>query len=66
MYIAWFYPPGREKIHALGALDIAFWDIKGKALKCRFMNCSAAVRNHSNATAPGRRVRRRRPASRRR
>jgi len=20
-YIAWFYPPGREKTHALGALD---------------------------------------------
>src|SRR5262245_59048572 len=32
MYIAWFYPPGREKQHALGALDLALWDIKGKAL----------------------------------
>ncbi len=32
MYIAWFYPPGREKVHALGALDLALWDIKGKAL----------------------------------
>src|SRR5438067_10476137 len=32
MYRAWFYPPGREKIHALGALDLALWDIKGKAL----------------------------------
>src|SRR5215211_3266726 len=32
MYIAWFYPPGREKVHALGALDMALWDIKGKAL----------------------------------
>jgi galactonate dehydratase len=31
-YIAWFYPPGREKTHALGALDLALWDIKGKAL----------------------------------
>ena len=31
MYKAWFYPPGREKIHALGALDLALWDIKGKA-----------------------------------
>lgn len=27
---AFFYPPGREKIHALGALDLALWDIKGK------------------------------------
>jgi galactonate dehydratase len=32
MYRAYFYPPGREKIHALGALDMALWDIKGKAL----------------------------------
>src|SRR5688572_20627365 len=31
-YIAWFYPPGREKLHALGALDLALWDIRGKAL----------------------------------
>ena len=32
MFIGWFYPPGREKTHALGALDLALWDIKGKAL----------------------------------
>ena len=32
MYRAFFYPPGREKVHALGALDMALWDIKGKAL----------------------------------
>jgi L-alanine-DL-glutamate epimerase-like enolase superfamily enzyme len=32
MYLAWFYPPGREKQHAMGALDLALWDIKGKAL----------------------------------
>jgi L-alanine-DL-glutamate epimerase-like enolase superfamily enzyme len=30
MYRAFFYPPGREKLHALGALDLALWDIKGK------------------------------------
>ena len=29
---AFFYPPGREKKHALGALDLALWDIRGKAL----------------------------------
>jgi galactonate dehydratase len=33
MYMTWFYAPGREKIHALGALDMALWDIKGKALQ---------------------------------
>lgn len=32
MYRGEFYPPGREKIHALGALDCALWDLKGKAL----------------------------------
>src|SRR5215471_7750266 len=32
MYRGWFYPPGREKLHALGALDLALWDIKGKTL----------------------------------
>ena len=28
---AFFYPPGREKLDAIGALDLALWDIKGKA-----------------------------------
>src|SRR5713226_7561292 len=32
MYRSFFYPPGREKVHALGALDMALWDIRGKAL----------------------------------
>ncbi len=32
MYRGYFYPPGREKLHALGALDLALWDIKGKVL----------------------------------
>ena len=29
---AFFYPPGREKEHAIGALDLALWDIRGKSL----------------------------------
>ena len=32
MFRAFFYPPGREKMHALGALDLALWDIRGKTL----------------------------------
>ncbi len=27
---SFFYPPGREKMDALGALDLALWDLKGK------------------------------------
>jgi galactonate dehydratase len=29
---SYFYPAGREKEDALGALDLALWDLKGKAL----------------------------------
>ena len=32
MYKAFHYPPGRERLHAIGALDLALWDLKGKAL----------------------------------
>ncbi len=32
MYRGRFYPAGREKLQVLGALDLALWDIKGKAL----------------------------------
>ena len=32
VYRGHFYPAGREKLHALGALDMALWDIKGKVL----------------------------------
>src|SRR5712692_1004953 len=32
MFRGRFYPAGREKLDAIGALDMALWDIKGKAL----------------------------------
>src|SRR5579872_1119763 len=32
MFRGYFYPAGREKLDAMGALDLALWDIKGKAL----------------------------------
>lgn len=54
MYIAWFYPPGREKIHALGALDMALWDIKGKMLGLPVHELlGGAVRNHCECYATG-------------
>jgi L-alanine-DL-glutamate epimerase-like enolase superfamily enzyme len=27
-----FYSPGKERLHAMGAIDLALWDIKGKAI----------------------------------
>src|SRR6266851_4556226 len=54
MYIAWFYPPGREKVHALGALDLALWDIKGKALGLPAHELlGGAVRNYCECYATG-------------
>lgn len=32
MFRGYFYPAGRERLHAIGALDMALWDLKGKAL----------------------------------
>ena len=32
MFRGAFFPTGHEEMHALGGLDIALWDIKGKAL----------------------------------
>jgi L-alanine-DL-glutamate epimerase-like enolase superfamily enzyme len=44
---SWFYPPGREKLHALGALDLALWDIRGKTLKAPVHALlGGAVRNY--------------------
>ncbi|MGD8808983.1 MAG: mandelate racemase/muconate lactonizing enzyme family protein [Gammaproteobacteria bacterium] len=33
MMRGYFYPAGREKLHSLGALDLALWDLKAKALE---------------------------------
>ena len=41
MYRGYFYPAGREKLHALGALDLALWDIKGKRSAPRSTSCWA-------------------------
>jgi galactonate dehydratase len=47
MYMDPFYSPGREKIHALGGIDMALWDIKGKALNVPVhMLCGGKVREH--------------------
>jgi L-alanine-DL-glutamate epimerase-like enolase superfamily enzyme len=32
LYRSSIYPAGRERLHAVGALDCALWDLKGKAL----------------------------------
>jgi galactonate dehydratase len=32
LYRGMFYPPREGKLHAVGALEMALWDIKGKAL----------------------------------
>src|SRR5271165_6139972 len=44
---AFFYPAGREKEHALGALDMALWDLKGKVLQLPVHQIlGGAVRNY--------------------
>ena len=54
MYRAFFYPPGREKIHALGALDMALWDIKGKALGVPVYDLLGGMaRNHCECYGAG-------------
>ncbi len=54
MYMEWFYPPGKEKIHALGALDLALWDIKGKALKLPVHQLlNGSVRNYMECYPTG-------------
>jgi galactonate dehydratase len=63
MYRTMFYPPGREKLHALGAIEMALWDIKGKALDVPvyelmggstrdYVECYATGFSASKATTP--------------
>jgi galactonate dehydratase len=54
IYMGMFYPPGREKIHAQGALDLALWDIKGKALGLPVHELlGGAVRNYLECYVTG-------------
>lgn len=54
MYRGYFYPPGREKIHAVGALDLALWDIKGKVLGVPVHQLlGGPVRNHIECYSTG-------------
>ena len=68
LYRGMFYPPGREKLHALGALEMALWDIKGKALNVpvydllggatrEFVECYATGFSASKATTEEQRAR---------
>ena len=54
-----FYSPGKERLHALGAIDLALWDIKGKALDAPLYQLfGGRVRRHielyaTNGVPPG-------------
>ena len=54
MYMDPFYSPGREKIHALGGIDMALWDIKAKALNVPlYLLCGGKLREHLGLYATG-------------
>ena len=54
LYRGMFYPPGREKLHALGALEMALWDIKGKAFGVPVYELlGGATREHVECYATG-------------
>lgn len=68
LYRGMFYPPGREKLHAVGALEMALWDIKGKALNVpvyellggatrQYVECYATGFRASKATSEEERAR---------
>ncbi len=50
----YFYPAGREKLDALGALDLALWDIKAKALGVPlYQMFGGLARNHIECYSTG-------------
>ncbi len=54
MHRAYFYPAGREKTHAIGAMDIALWDLKAKALGVPlYQLLGGASRDHVECYATG-------------
>lgn len=54
LYRGMFYPPGREKLHGLGAIEMALWDIKGKALGVPVYELlGGATRNYVECYATG-------------
>lgn len=61
LYRGMFYPPGREKLHAVGAIEMALYDIKAKSLNIpvyellggatrQFVECYATGFSPSKAT----------------
>lgn len=54
MFRGYFYPAGREKLDAIGAIDLALWDIKGKALGVPVYELLGGLaRNHVECYATG-------------
>lgn len=54
MFRGYFYPAGREKTHTIGALDVALWDLKAKALGVPLYQLLGGLsRNHVDCYATG-------------
>ena len=54
VFRGYFYPAGREKLHALGAIDMALWDLKAKALGVPlYQLIGGAAREHIECYATG-------------